>query len=488
MARLLRMPEVAANTLQATLSEWLLTEDAEFADGDAIATVETDKAAVEVPADGAGVLVRTLVGPGTTVAVGAPVALIAAPGETVADVEATLAELGGTAAPATVDDPDAPVQLADQTPPTEVTGPPDAGRPQPPPPVAPPRAASPEPAASPEAAPRGAAGAAPPAAAPQRAAPSGAARPGVAPSGAAPPEAAAAGANGAPPRIMSSPLARRLVREHGLRLEDLTGTGPGGRIVRDDVRRAVAEREQANASPPAGRQPPDRPQRTAEWRDVPHTRMRRAIAGRLAESNREAPHFAIRGTARVDDLLALRAQLNAGEGRRITVNDLVVAAVARSHAQLPEMNVVWTPDAVRRYAAVDVGIAVATDRGLVTPVLRAVETRTVSSIARDAADLTERARAGALRQDELEGGTITVSNLGGHGVEEFTAVLNPPQAAILAVGAARKEAVVDGDALAVATVLHVTLTVDHRPVDGALAARWMAVFIALLEDPLRILA
>ena len=419
MARLLRMPEVAANTLEATLSEWLLTEDAEFADGDAIATVETDKAAVEVPVEGAGVLVRTLVGPGTTVPVGAPMALIAAPGETVADVDAALAELGGTAAPATVDDPDAPVELAGQTPPTEVTGPP----------------------------------------------------------------------NGATPRIMSSPLARRLVREHGLRLEDLTGTGPGGRIVRDDVRRAVAARAQATTHSPAVPEvPADRPQRTAEFEDVPHTRMRRAIAARLAESNREAPHFAIRGTARVGELLALRARLNAGDDQRITVNDLVVAAVARTHARLPEMNVVWTPDAVRRFAAVDVGIAVATDRGLVTPVLRDVASRTVSSVARAAADLTERARVGALRQDELEGGTITVSNLGGYGTEEFTAVLNPPQAAILAVGAARKEAVVDGDAPAVATVLHVTLTVDHRPVDGALAARWMAAFLALLEDPLRILA
>ncbi|HVE30159.1 MAG TPA: dihydrolipoamide acetyltransferase family protein [Mycobacteriales bacterium] len=441
MARLLRMPEVAANTLEATLSEWLLAEQAEFADGDAIATVETDKAAVEVPVEGAGVLVRTLVGPGTTVAVGAPVALIAAPGETVADVDATLAELGGTSAPATVDDPDAPVQLAGQTPPTEMSGPPDA---------------------------------APPNGTPD-------ARPSNGTSNGAP-------SNGAPPRIMSSPLARRLVREHGLRLEDLTGTGPGGRIVRDDVRRAVAARERATVSPPAPDAQPDRPQRTEEWEDVPHTRMRRAIATRLGESNREAPHFAIRGSARVDSLLALRAQLNAGDDQRVTVNDLVVAAVARTHARLPEMNVIWTPDAVRRYAAVDVGIAVATDRGLVTPVLRGVETRTVSSIARDAADLTERARAGALRQDELEGGTITVSNLGGYGTEEFTAVLNPPQAAILAVGAARKQAVVDGDTLAVATVLKMTLTVDHRPVDGALAARWMAAFIALLEDPLRILA
>jgi pyruvate dehydrogenase E2 component (dihydrolipoamide acetyltransferase) len=428
MARLLRMPEVAANTLEATLSEWLLAEDAEFADGDVIATVETDKAAVEVPAEGAGVLVRTLVGPGTTVAVGAAMALIAAPGETVADVDAALAELGGTAAPATVDDPGAPVELAGQTPPTELSGPPPAGGSEQPP-------------------------------------------------------------NGAPPRIMSSPLARRLVREHGLRLEDLTGTGPGGRIVRDDVRRAVAVRERASASPPpAPATRTDRPQRTAEWEDVPHTRMRRAIAARLAESNREAPHFAIRGTARVDDLLALRARLNSGDNPRITVNDLVVAAVARTHAGLPEMNVVWTPDAVRRFTAVHVGIAVATDRGLVTPVLRDVASRTVSSIARAAADVTERARAGGLRQDELEGGTITVSNLGGYGTEEFTAVLNPPQAAILAVGAARREAVVDGEAVVAATVLHVTLTVDHRPVDGALAARWMAAFLALLEDPLRILA
>jgi pyruvate dehydrogenase E2 component (dihydrolipoamide acetyltransferase) len=463
MARLLRMPEVAANTLEATLSEWLLTEDAEFADGDAIATVETDKAAVEVPAEGAGVLVRTLVGPGTTVAVGAPMALIAAPGETVADVEATLAELGGTAAPATVDDPDAPVELADQTPPTDVTGPP------PPAEVSGPPTGRPADEAPPPTQVSG-----PPTAAPADAAPP-----------TAPPTAPP---NGAPPRIMSSPLARRLVREHGLRLEDLTGTGPGGRIVRDDVRRAVAAREQAAVSPPAPGAQQDRPHRTAEFEDVPHTRMRRAIATRLAESNREAPHFAIRGTARVDDLLALRAQLNAGDGPRITVNDLVVAAVARTHARLPEMNVVWTPDAVRRFATVDVGIAVATDRGLVTPVLRDVESRTVSSIARGAADLTARARAGGLRQDELEGGTITVSNLGGYGIEEFTAVLNPPQAAILAVGAARKGAVVDGDALAVATVLRVTLTVDHRPVDGALAARWMAAFLALLHDPLRILA
>jgi pyruvate dehydrogenase E2 component (dihydrolipoamide acetyltransferase) len=448
MARLLRMPEVAANTLEATLSEWLLAEDTAFSDGDSIATVETDKASVDIPAEGDGVMVRTLVGPGATVAVGAPMALIAAPGEVISDVGAVLAQLGGSdqavgpsdpATPVALDDPATPVALDGQTPPTAMAGPP------------------------------------------------------------------AADARG---RIMSSPLARRLVREHGLSIEDLTGTGPGGRIVRDDVRRAVATRDTtppvpaaapapsapapaapvAAAARPAGSAGSAGSAGPAAYEDIPHTRMRRAIATRLAESNREAPHFALRGSARVDELLALRATLNAGGGTRISVNDLIVTAAARTHAQVPEMNVIWTPDAVRRFSSVDVGVAVATDRGLVTPVLRGVENRTVSAVARANADFAERARAGTLRQDELEGGSLTVSNLGGYGTEEFTAVLNPPQAAILAVGAARPEAVVTDGELGVATVLRVTLTVDHRPVDGALAARWMAAFLALVEEPLRILA
>jgi pyruvate dehydrogenase E2 component (dihydrolipoamide acetyltransferase) len=460
MARLLRMPEIAANTLEATLSEWLLSEDSPFSDGDSLATVETDKAAVDVPAEGDGVIVKTLVRPGTTVAVGAPMALIAEPGEVIPDVLAVLAELGGGDA-APLDDPDSGVELNGQTPPTEVAGPAPAG---------------------------------------------------------AETTARATASNGSGGRILSSPLARRLVKENGLSLEDLTGTGPGGRIVRDDVHRAVAARAETPAAPgtppasgspaapgtppaapatppaagspaahPPGADAPRAPATTA-YEDVPHSRMRRAIASRLAESNREAPHFAIRGTARVDDLLALRATLNAGGGTRISVNDLVVTAAARAHVAIPEMNVVWTPDAVRRFATVDVGVAVATDRGLVTPVLRGVDGLTVSAVARANADFAARARTGTLRQDELEGGTLTVSNLGGYGTEEFTAVLNPPQAAILAVGAARPEAVVTDGQVGVATVLRVTLTVDHRPVDGALAARWMAAFLALLENPLRILA
>jgi pyruvate dehydrogenase E2 component (dihydrolipoamide acetyltransferase) len=198
--------------------------------------------------------------------------------------------------------------------------------------------------------------------------------------------------------------------------------------------------------------------------------------------------FTIRGSARVGALLALREELNAGADARVSVNDLVVAAAARAHVAVPGMNVVWTDDAVHRFHHVDVSVAVATDNGLVTPVIRRASELTISALARTSADLVARARGGKLRQDELDGGTLTVTNLGGYGIEEFSAVINPPQAAILAVGAAREEAVVVDGAIAVASVLRVTLSVDHRPVDGALAARWMAHFLGLLEAPLRILA
>jgi pyruvate dehydrogenase E2 component (dihydrolipoamide acetyltransferase) len=215
--------------------------------------------------------------------------------------------------------------------------------------------------------------------------------------------------------------------------------------------------------------------------------MRRAIAKRLTQSNQDAPVFSIRGSARVDALLALRKDLNEAAGVKISVNDLIVAAAARAHVAVPEMNVIWMPDAVRRFDDVDIAVAVATDAGLVTPVLRGVQRLTVAALAAQSAELVARARDGRLRQDELDGGTLTVTNLGVFGTEDFTAVLNPPQAAILAVGAARQEAVVVDGELSVATVLRVTLSVDHRPVDGATAARWMAAFLGLVQAPLRIL-
>jgi pyruvate dehydrogenase E2 component (dihydrolipoamide acetyltransferase) len=203
----------------------------------------------------------------------------------------------------------------------------------------------------------------------------------------------------------------------------------------------------------------------------------------------EAPHFYLRGSARADRLLKLRRKLAEATGTRISVNDLIVKAVARAHLRVPEMNVTWTPDAVRSYSTVDVGVAVATERGLLTPVLRGVDTLPISAVATGVRDLADRAASGRLRQDELDGGSITVTNLGMYGVEEFSAIINPPQAAILAVGAAKSEPVVGKKGrLEAATVIRFTLSVDHRPLDGVIAARWMDAFVTTIEQPLGIVA
>ena len=185
--------------------------------------------------------------------------------------------------------------------------------------------------------------------------------------------------------------------------------------------------------------------------------------------------------------MALRAEINAGD-MKVSLNDLVVKAVGAAHRAVPEMNVIWTPDSVRSFDTVDVAVAVATDRGLLTPVVRDVTSLTVSAVAARVRDLAERARAGRLKQDELEGGTISVTNLGMYGVEEFAAIINPPHAAILAVGAVRDEPVVEDGAVVPGKLMTVTLSVDHRPVDGVLAARWLAALKELLEHPVRLLA
>lgn len=260
-------------------------------------------------------------------------------------------------------------------------------------------------------------------------------------------------------RLFASPLARRLATDAGLSLDALTGTGPAGRIVRHDVELAVGRRSPA---PPTG--PP-------------------------ASGSQTIPHFYLRGSARVDRLLALRAELNAESPVKISVNDLVVKAVAQAHQLVPAVNVIWTDDSLLTRPDVDLSVAIATDTGLFTPVLRDVGRMSISAVAAATRDLTARARAGRLHQSELEGGTSTITNLGRYGTEDFTAIVNPPQSTVLAVGAARPEPVVGAEgALEVATVLRVTLSVDHRPVDGATAAEWMRAFIGILEHPLRIVA
>jgi pyruvate dehydrogenase E2 component (dihydrolipoamide acetyltransferase) len=283
-----------------------------------------------------------------------------------------------------------------------------------------------------------------------------------------------------PGRVFISPIARKLLKESGLSVDHVRGTGPNGRIVRRDVESAVARAKETPAPQPEPE--PD------GHRDVPASRVRRAVATRLTNSKATIPHFYVKRTARIDALLALRIQLNEVAPVKISVNDLIVRAVGVAHQAVPECNVVWTGDAVRQFESVDVAVAVASARGLVTPVVRDVQASTPSAVAARVQELVARAGDGTLRQQDLEGGSITVSNLGMYGVEEFAAIINPPHSAILAVGAALPTPVVVAGAVEVATQVTLVLSVDHRAIDGALAARWLAALVTALEQPLRLVA
>ena len=288
-------------------------------------------------------------------------------------------------------------------------------------------------------------------------------------------------------RIFASPLVRKLAGERGIDLAGLAGTGPNGRIVRRDLERFLA------AGPPVPATPaqlaadvPSAPVTGAAAGAtlIPHTPMRRAIARRLTESKATVPHFYLTAECVVDELLALRKRVNEASPVKVSVNDFVIAAVAAAFGDVPEANVTWTDEGLLAYRSVDISIAVATGTGLVTPVLRGVEGKKLSAIARESAALAQRARDRKLLQHELEGGTFAISNLGMYGTVEFSAIINPPQSGILAVGAARQQPVVAGGAVVPATVMRCTLSVDHRAIDGALAARWLAAFTARLENPL----
>ncbi|WYX53360.1 pyruvate dehydrogenase complex dihydrolipoamide acetyltransferase [Achromobacter xylosoxidans] len=298
---------------------------------------------------------------------------------------------------------------------------------------------------------------------------------------AAPAPAARDAASDAPTpgtRRFASPLARRLAAQWHVNLLDVQGTGPRGRIVRRDVE-AARGRSPVAATPSANR---------AATRRVPHSGMRRAIARRLTESKQQVPHFYLTVDCRMDALLALRAQANQGGAVKLSVNDFIVRAAALALREVPEVNASWHDDAIEFHAGADISVAVATDGGLVTPIVRDADVKPLSAIAAEIVELAGRAKVNRLKPEEFTGGSLTVSNLGMYGIKQFAAIINPPQAAILAVGAAERRPVVDdnGD-LKAATVMTVTLSADHRVVDGAVGARWLAAFRALIEAPVRIL-
>ena len=449
MATVLRMPGISADSTEASMVEWTVAPGTKVTRGEVVASVETEKAIVDLEAEEDGVLLLTLASAGDTVPIGDPIAVFVQPGEEAAGEESILASLG----------------LG----PSGSLESPDENRSQ------------------------------------------DALVPGAGVEIAVTADAVVAG-NGtatAGGRLFASPIARRLATSAGLRLEDLQGSGPGGRIGRRDVELAIGHQAPALAAAlvaaPAQAAPPDAPQAapapaaapaasvaavapTAGFTDVPHSKFRRAVAGALTASKQQVPHFYLKATCRVDELLELRERVNAGGGVKITINDFFVKAAARAMVEVPDMNVVWTPDAVRRFASVDIAVAMASERGLLTPVVRSVQTRSLSDLSATIKDLSARGNAGSLKQQELEGGSLAVSNLGMFGVEEFAAIINPPQVGILAVGAVTAQAVVNPDGeLGSAKVVTVVLSTDHRPVDGAVAAQWLRELKASIENPLRLL-
>jgi pyruvate dehydrogenase E2 component (dihydrolipoamide acetyltransferase) len=487
MATYFRMPGVSADSDEAVLESWTVEQGATVSSGQPIASVETEKAVVEVEADADAIVHTLLVADGATVPVGDPIAILLAPDEPPSAAEKLLADLGlGDGAGRTGANGSAPGAEPADAPLAEVrTGDEkafeEAVR-------SVPEEAGPPPGPAPDA-------------------PASDARIDVA----APAEPAAPPAG----RQFTSPSARRVARELGVDITAVAGTGPKGRVVRDDVLRAAAA---PTTAPPAASTPVPAPlaapaapaaapapaaaapapaasttpatDATAVpdgWTRVPHTKLRKLIAARLQTSKQTAPHFYLRTSARVDDLLALRARLNAAGRTRISVNDLVVKAAALALQDVPEMNVVWTDEAVLRAPTADVAVAVASERGLVTPVIPDVGSMSLSTLSARIKDAVARANAGRLTQGELEGGTLTVSNLGMYGIEEFDAIINPPQAGILAVGAAVRTPVVGRrDKVKIASVVSLVLSVDHRPVDGTDGARWLARLKELLEDPMQL--
>jgi len=435
MASVLRMPGVSADVTEATLADWAVQPGAPVKRGDVVASVETDKAVVELEAEEDAVLLKTFASAGDAVPVGGPIAVFVQPGEEARGEDSILAELG--------------------------LGPQGSG------PVSP--------------------------ADEERSQDS--LVPGATPEIEHTADQVVTGGN-ACRRFFASPLARRMAAQAGLRIEELEGSGPGGRIRRRDIEEALGRRGPtpagaASPSPtPALARAPARPAAVASdaYTDIPHTRFRRAAASALTASKQQVPHFYLKATCRVDRLLELRATANATGDLKITVNDFIVRAAGLAMVDVPDMNVIWTPDAVRRFDSVDIAVAVASERGLITPVVRSVQSRTLSDISATIKDLAARAGAGSLKQQELEGGSLAVSNLGMFGIEEFAAIINPPQAGILAVGAATSLPVETDDAgIGFAKFIKVVLSVDHRPVDGAIAARWLGRFKELVESPFRLL-
>ncbi len=443
------MPALSPTMEEGKLAKWLKKEGEAVMAGDAIAEIETDKATMEIEAAEDGRLGKILVAEGTEgVKINAPIALLLGEDEDEsalegAEAEPASAERKGEAKPAEA----APGKKAVEQEKKSATPKPSETK------------TAPEPRTAAEEKKE------------ERAQP-----------------------RGVGERIVASPLARRMAEEAGLDLSGLEGSGPHGRIVKADVEAALAQGK-APAAPAreiavAARAPQAMVPAGGVYTDIPHSNIRKIVAKRLVEAKQTVPHFYLTIDCEIDKLLSLRKELNAkSEAYKLSVNDFVVRALALSLRRVPEANAVWMESAIRRFSNVDVSVAVAIEDGLVTPVIRDADQKGLAEISNEMKELASRARATpmGLKPEEYQGGTTSVSNLGMYGIREFSAIINPPQATILAVGEGSPRAVVKNGALSVATVMTCTLSCDHRVVDGALGAKLLGVFRGLIEDPVTML-
>ena len=441
------MPALSPTMETGNLAKWLVKEGDAVASGDVIAEIETDKATMEVEAVDEGTVARILISEGTAdVAVNEIIAILAEEGEDAADIEAPAA---GVSPPPTAADEE--IGSAAGSPPST---------------------------------------------------------PAFAP--AAPAATLAPSTNGAVmaapgERVFASPLARRLARENGLDLAALAGTGPHGRIVKRDIEQAVASGTGKAAPGPAAREAAPAPVGMVDelvlklfeegsYDTVPHDGMRKTIARRLTEAKSTIPHFYLTLDCELDTLLAVRAQINSAApvkdekpAYKVSVNDMVIKALARALVAVPEANATWTNEAMLLHKHADVGVAVSIPGGLITPVIRQADIKPLSVIANEMKDMASRARERKLKPEEYQGGTTAVSNLGMFGIRDFSAVINPPHATILAVGAGQQRPIVRDGAIASATIMTVTLSTDHRAVDGALGAELLQAFKGYIENPMGML-
>ncbi len=425
------MPALSPTMEEGTLAKWMVKEGDEVASGDVIAEIETDKATMEVEAVDEGVIGKIMIAEGTEgVKINTAIAILLEEGEDSSDMDAAPA----TSAPAS----DAKAEAAVETP-----------------------------------------------------------APATAPAPMAP---TAAGGE----RIFASPLARRLASQKGLDLSQITGSGPHGRIVKADVENATAAPAKAEA--PAKADAPATSGATVaaspdaeqvkklytgrDFEEVPLDNMRKTIAARLTEAKQTIPHFYLRRDIEMDELMTFRADLNKKlepKGVKLSVNDFVIKACALALRDVPDCNAAWANDRVLKFSAVDIAVAVAIDGGLITPVLRDSETKTLSTLSAEMKDLAGRARDRKLAPTEYQGGSFSISNLGMMGIDNFDAVINPPHGAILAVGSGVKKAVVTDDQVEIATIMSVTLSVDHRVIDGAMGAELLSAIKGYIEEPMTML-